>query len=263
MFGIFKKKPIIEEFARQWLLDNFEWAMRNCGSDVFFDDVELVLPTEEIFPKKISDNKQLIQYVFETMKEYAGLSSWPIELVEKEKNPNPVVAPTVVIEGAPFDPPMDVIFPDNESDPILISYSPEIASNIERMMAAFAYDLSRIFCSYIMEAPPCNEDDMGHNTELVSVFLGFGIILANSAFQFNQYTDIDSQGWSSSSTGYLSQYELTYALAIFCELKSIETDKVEKSLKENLLEYFNLARQNLTTDSRVLWRLKNIHSPKK
>lgn len=261
MFGLFKKKPIIDNSARTWLLDSYEWAMRSCGSDTFFENVELILPNSDFFPEKVSDDKQLVRYVFESMKKYAGLDDWPIEIIEKSSNPNPVVAETLVVTGTPYDPPMDVIFPEQDDDPILIEYSLELAGNPERLVSAFAYDLSRIFCSYMTEEPPGGEELLGHNIELTAGFLGFGIIMANSTFQFQQYTNVDSQGWASSSVGYLSQYELTYALAIFCELKKIETNYIENTLKNTLLPYFKLAREELSADKKILWRLNNLNTP--
>ena len=261
MFGIFKKKPVIDTSTRNWLLGNYEWAMRNCGSDTFLEDVVLVLPTNEFFPDKIQDKTHLVRYVFEKMKKYARMEDWAIEIIEKEDNPNPVVAETLVVSGGPYDPPMDVIFPETEDEPILITYSPELANNTERLVSAFAYDISRIFCSYISEEPPGGEEIFGHNVELTAVFLGFGIILANSAFQFQQYTNIGSQGWSSSSVGFLSQHELTYALAIFCELKAIENSMIDKCLKKSLLPYFKLARNEIAADPKILWRLKNTNKP--
>lgn len=261
MFGLFRKKAVIDNSSRNWLLDTYEWAIRNCGSDTFLEDVVLVLPSNDFFPEKVKDKSHLVRYIFETMKKYAGLEDWPIDIIEKEANPNPRVAETLVISGAPYDPPMDVRFPDSENEDILIAYSQDITNNIERLVSGFAYDLTRIFCSYIQEEPPGGTEFYGHNTELTAVFLGFGLILANSAHQFQQYTDVGSQGWSSSTVGYLSQYELTYALAIFCELKNIESDVIEKHLKKSLLPYFKRARQELSADSKILWRLNNINSP--
>lgn len=261
MFGIFKKKPLLEDFSKKWLLENYEWAMRNCGSDTFIEDVTLILPTDEFFPKKVEDKKQLVRYAFEQIKNYALMSDWPIDIIEKESNPDPVVGATLVVTGAPYEAPMDTIYPETDDEPILITYSLELTNNLDRLVASFAYELARIFSTYIEEEPPCEEDTYGHNVELVSIFLGFGIILINSAFQFEQYTDVDSQGWKSSSVGFLSQYEMTYALAIFCELKSVETNLVERSLDKNLLHYFIQSREELVSDEKLLWRLRNINSP--
>ena len=39
--------------------------------------------------------------------------------------------------------------------------------------------------------------------DLLTVFLGFGIFTANSAFHFKQYTTDRAQGWSAGRSGYL------------------------------------------------------------
>lgn len=262
MFRIFKKKPVIDISSRKWILDNYAWAMRNCGGGSTFEDIELVLPNNEYFPAKSDDRRELVRSVFENMKKYAGLQDWPIDIIEKEGNPNPIVAPTIVVSGAPYEATTKVIFPENDEDMIIISYSLELVNNFERLVSAFAYELSSIFCAYVEEDPPSDVEFLGHNIELTAVFLGFGIILANSAFQYQQYTDVDSQGWTLNAQGYLSQYELTYILAIFSEVKDIDNNLINNFLKKSLRSYFKLARKELKDDPKILWRLKNAIVPK-
>jgi hypothetical protein len=59
------------------------------------------------------------------------------------------------------------------------------------------------------------EPDMEPLTDLLTVFLGFGIFTANAAFRFEQHQDGRSQGWSARRQGYLSEEEFGYALARF------------------------------------------------
>lgn len=58
-----------------------------------------------------------------------------------------------------------------------------------------------------------DDPDMEQLNDLLTVFLGFGIFTANSAFRFEQHSDNTSQGWSASRLGYLSEEELGYALS--------------------------------------------------
>ena len=60
-----------------------------------------------------------------------------------------------------------------------------------------------------------DEPDMEPLNDLLTVFLGFGIFSANSAFRFEQHTDNYSQGWSTRRLGYLSEELFGYALARF------------------------------------------------
>jgi hypothetical protein len=60
-----------------------------------------------------------------------------------------------------------------------------------------------------------DEPDMEPLNDLLTVFLGFGIFTANSAFRFEQFTTNESQGWSSRRLGYLSEELFGYSLARF------------------------------------------------
>jgi hypothetical protein len=51
--------------------------------------------------------------------------------------------------------------------------------------------------------------------DLLTVFLGFGVFTANSAFRFEQHRDNRSQGWSAQRLGYLSEAQLGCALTRF------------------------------------------------
>ena len=71
-------------------------------------------------------------------------------------------------------------------------------------------------------------------TDVTACFLGFGLFGANSAFEFEQFTDFDSQGWRSSSLGYLSQREWLLNLAIFVALTGASPDDAKAGLKPAL-----------------------------
>jgi hypothetical protein len=51
------------------------------------------------------------------------------------------------------------------------------------------------------------EPDMEPLTDLLTVFLGFGIFTANAAFRFEQHQDGRPRGWSARRQGYLSEEE--------------------------------------------------------
>ena len=58
--------------------------------------------------------------------------------------------------------------------------------------------------------------------------------MANSAFNFTQYTNSDSQGWQSNRSGYLSESEHIFALALFLKLRGEDQDKALSFLKPHL-----------------------------
>ena len=90
--------------------------------------------------------------------------------------------------------------------------------------------------------PPGGADYSPMAGELTGVFMGFGIMFANSAV-------IARSGGCGGCGGgqspvrqvFLSEEEATYALAVFCHLKSIDGNKATKHLKKHLRRFFKAA----------------------
>jgi hypothetical protein len=50
MFSWFKLKPLLSEEDRQFQLATFRWLLKHFGGQDFFDNTQLVLPTNTFFP---------------------------------------------------------------------------------------------------------------------------------------------------------------------------------------------------------------------
>ena len=70
------------------------------------------------------------------------------------------------------------------------------------LVAGLAHELGHILVLR-PELVPRDDPDMEPVTDLLTVFLGFAIFTANSAFRCKQYTTDRSQGWSAGRLGYL------------------------------------------------------------
>jgi len=55
VFGLFNKKPLLDENTIQWLFDSYAWALDNFGSDIFKEETILVTPTDKYFPDKVDN----------------------------------------------------------------------------------------------------------------------------------------------------------------------------------------------------------------
>jgi hypothetical protein len=263
LFDIFRKNSLLDPGTTQWLFDSYAWALKNFGSDIFYQDTILVTPTEEHFPDKIEDAKEMASKVFQRVKKYAGMENWDCELLAQEPDENPVVAPTIVIKNAPRGPAGTFSVTDGEDQKIIITYNQDQTRNPVMLVATFAHELGHYLSSIAKEHPPGGEELWEPATDLLATFMGFGLFLTNSAFSFSQFTDVNSQGWSAQRQGYLSQYELTYALAIFCVLKDIEISEVEIHLKSTLRSFYKKAVKEINKNQETLATLKAINSPMK
>jgi hypothetical protein len=265
MFGFFKRKPLLHSTASEWIFDAYEWALRNVGTDIFYGDTILVQPTSKHFPDRIDDIDRMAETLFERVKGFAGMQNWRCELHAQEVDPDPIVSPTVVIKGAPSSPAGTFSVrksADEDVRTVRITYNPDQLRDPGSLIATFAHELAHYEAHSIQEEPPGGEECDEHATDLLAVFNGFGIFLANSAFSFQQFQSVDAQGWSSRRQGYLNQYELIYALAIFCVLKSIGRAEIEPHLKRSLIPSFRKAIREIEAGEDIA-RLKSIESFKK
>jgi hypothetical protein len=127
----------------------------------------------------------------------------------------------------------------------VITYRTDMLDDPMGLVATFAHELAHYRLSTVTELPPGGREAIEPATDLASVFMGFGLFLANSAFNFDQFQDISTQGWSYSKQGYLGEADLAYALAIFTLLTDTSPKKVRRHLDLNPRSDYKSALKDL------------------
>ncbi len=257
VFGFFKRAPLIESEAMNWQFDCFEWLFKNTGGFKVFSETVLVQPTNQFFPQHGITGQKLAEALFVQVKEYAGMSNWPCKLEVQDEDPNPVVAPTLVVQGAPSSPAGTF---SAAEEGVVITYNPGSISDPMSLIATFAHELAHYLTGAFPEEPPEGWDNWEYATDVTSVFLGFGIFAANSAFTFSQFTSVGSQGWRSNRLGYLSEPEIIHALGIFSALKGIPQSEILEHLKPSLRGLYKRACKDLLGQAQRIERLKKIEA---
>jgi hypothetical protein len=236
MFSLFANKPLLEEPATQWLLHGFAWALKNFDAELFYRDTVLVLPSNQYFPGRADSIQGMAELIFERVKRYAGVTHWPTRLVEQSSCP--LIEPQrVEIKGALRGPEGKVDESVADAHRLLIPFNAQQLNNPEGMIASFAHVLAHYLAQMAQEPPPGGVEYWPHITELLAIYLGFGLMFANSAFTFrggcgscyNPHAKRDA---------YLSEYEATYALAIFALLKEIPNSALTPHLKKHLRGFY-------------------------
>lgn len=87
-------------------------------------------------------------------------------------------------------------------------------------------------------------------TDLATVFFGFGIFSANTAFQFRQ----SNQGWSWSDLGYLKIDEWAYALALFAFLRKEKNPEWEQYLNPTIKKLFKKSSEYIYENEGSLFK---------
>lgn len=242
LLELFKSRPILDEESVEWLFDLYDWALRNFGAEIFFHQTVLVAPTNQFFPGTANSSEAMAQMIFDKVRDYAGLKHWPCRLTSQQSCATQ--SPRIAIAGAIRD--MNGQEPEvTEQERLMIAYDPQQVNNPEAIIASFAHTLAHYMGSMAQEMPPGGEDNWPQVTEVLAVFLGFGLMFSNSAFNYRNKACGSCQPVTVNRQAWLSQYDITYALAIFAVLKEIPAGQVNRHLKKSLRAFFKKAYRDV------------------
>ncbi|MDM8545793.1 hypothetical protein QUF61_04825 [Candidatus Venteria ishoeyi] len=243
LFNWFDKAPLLEEASTQWLLQSFSWCRDHFDADFFYQQTPLVIPSNQFFPGRADSVHGMAELIFERVKTYAGMAHWPFELLEPGQ-----CALDAPLQIQIEDPLRGTDLPPAAADlPRLpVQYDPRQINNPEAMIATYAHALAYYLSGTATQPPPGDPEHHPHATEVLAIFMGFGLMFANSAFTFRG-------GCGSCQTvgraAYLSEFEATYALAIFCVLKEIPPRQVTPYLKKHLRGFFKRAMREVSVEN--------------
>lgn len=255
----FRRQPLLDASSIAWQYEVFGWALRHFGTDIFQDETILVLPSNAHFPGRANSIPEMARLIFQQVQQHAGLAHWPCRVVDPGAF-DPETRPRLVIQGALRGSRGIVPTAVSPAERLTVTYDPDMVRNPEALIGTYAHTLAHYLAALAQEAPPGGEANWPHATELLAVFMGFGVILANSAFNVPTRQCGACQGPASDRASYLSQYDITYALAIFCALKGIAPGAVTPHLKSSLRGFFRKAMKQVVA-SDDLERLRAIDRP--
>lgn len=256
LFGLLGRKPVLDEVTVQWMLDTFAWARRNFDARVFDEETILVTPSNEHFPGRSDSAQGMAEMILQQVKGHAGLANWPCRLLDESAMATmtpPRLAFTGALRGSQAQPPA----PAGEA--LAIPYEPGQLRDPEVLIANYAHALAFYLGAQAKEPPPGGAENWPHVTELLAVFLGFGVMMANSANTTRIRSCGSCSGPAVERHNYLSQYDITYALAIFCALKNIPTATVLRHLKSTLRPFYKQAFREVVNNKPALGRLREIY----
>lgn len=301
MFNLFSRnRQLLDEEVINWIFDTYDWAFKQFDQTVFFDETDLVLPTNQFFPGEQNSVNGMASLIFEQVKQHAGMSHWPTELINvteteyQTANPSSLtvngqlwgkqaqasfavagktdaefhVTPRKTTHEPEYSSDLNVVMSSGKAsnavaqdNRIKFVFHPQQLNSPEGLIAHFAQGLAQHLVRAAESPPPGGKEYLPIATELMGVFMGFGVIFANSAV-------VPRTGGCGGCGGgqspvrevVLNQDEATYALALFCQLKSIHHKSVSKYLKKHLRGFFKAAlsdcQRRLTANNASSKRIK-------
>ena len=256
MFGFVGTQDLVCEEDASWLFDTFAWSLKYFGSDVFRDETILVVPDNAHFPGRADSAAGMAGLIFDHVRRYAGMEHWPLRLAEQaacaiEQPPGLEIRGTLRGSGGiPLTEP-------GSGGRIGVTYDPDLVGNPEALIASFAHALAHYLTQTAAEPPPGGAQYWPRATEVVAAFMGFGLMFANSAFTV-PVRSCGSCGPGAQRRSYLTQYESTYALAIFSVLKDIPAKSVVRNLNKPLRPFLRQCVKEIKGKPRELERLTSV-----
>ena len=257
LFGLIGKQRLVDEADVRWLFDTFAWSLRHFDCDVFFDETILVVPDNQHFPGRADSVSAMAELIFDHVRRYAGMEHWPLRLAHESACALPAT-PRTEIRGVPRGARGVAPARPKEAETIPVNYDPQLVGNPEALIASFAHTLAHYLGQSATEPPPGGAAYWPQATELLALFMGFGLMFANSAFNVPVRSCGSCGGPQAQRRSYLTQYETTYALAIFCVLKEISDKTVAHQLKKPLRPYFRKCVKEIRNSQDELERLRSV-----
>ena len=257
VFGFFEKKQLLEEDNIEWLFETFSWALRNFDANVFYNESILVTPSNKHFSGEESTAEGMANIIFEQVKQYAGMTHWPTRLMN-DADITSLPKPQIEIKGALRGSKGELTVPEDDSQRITITYNEFQLNDPEVLIATYAHALAHYLSTTTKEAPPGGVDNWAFATELLAVFLGFGVIMSNSANTSKIRSCGSCSGPAIERTNFLTQFDTTYALAIYCHLKQIPISEVTPVLKKSLRSFFKNAMKDVSQRTSEIDKLKHL-----
>lgn len=254
MFGLFKKSPVLEVSSSKWLFDAFAWSLQNFDAEYFYNETVLVLPNNDYFPGSAASPEAMANLIFDQVKKYAGIEHWPTRLVEDSSAS--LEFPKIEIKGALRGAGGVANDSINDEQKLPILFYPQQISNPEGMISSFAHTVAHHLGQMAGDPPPGGAEHWPHVTELLAIYMGFGVMFANSAFTYSGGGCASCYNPAANRDAYLSEREATYALAIFSVLKDIPITHITKHMKGHLRGVFKKAVKEINNRDSDLQRLK-------
>ncbi|MBL4600648.1 MAG: hypothetical protein JKX93_16925 [Rhizobiaceae bacterium] len=227
-----RAKPTIDKDDEGWQLEAWGWLLENLGGVEGLKSYPALKPSQADFPP--SGKKQIAhaEFVFEQVASRLNVDPGDFELALQDEDVDPIVGPLAIVANVPNTPLGTYQLDGNHKH--IITVNPSSLKDLEQLIATIAHEICHPILLTFPEAPPGGAEAEEYATDLAMAFFGFGVFGGNSAFVHNQFNDnaTGTQGWSISRSGYLTQNEWGYALA----LRHLLTQAPEESWLEYLVE---------------------------
>jgi hypothetical protein len=235
MFGL-KPKPPVSDEDRQWVDDGFNRLSRMLGHKRMLE-ANLVLPDAEHFPDPYDKSESAAEKMLCRICDYMKVDRSQIDLEIFPDETEELKEMLPYWKGSHNGCAGLYVHPDDESHRMVVALRSSQLDDPMALVATLAHELGHVILlgGGLMEH---SVKDMEPMTDLLTVFLGFGIFNANCAARLTKWQNDRKQGWSMQRLGYLPEEIYGYALARFAYERGERRPEWTKHLSTNVRSYF-------------------------
>ena len=243
MLNFFKTPHVIQASTADNIFEYFHWVIDNFDASTFIHHTRLVLPNSTFFPDKTNNEFDMAKALCQRILEHSGLAHWPFKMVPPDQfhlNPPPLLA--LDCSARPHTSGAETakeIAADN-SEQLLLSYSSAMMKKPMDLVASMSNLVAQHYLLQSRQTPPAGPESFNETAEIISIFMGFGVLVANSAYTFRGSCASCYDARANRSAA-LSENEAVFALALFTLLKEIPASHATAELKPYLRGTFKKA----------------------
>jgi len=249
MFGLRAKLPVSDD-ERQWVERGFERLSHMLGHQRMLH-VRVVLPDAEYFPDPWDKSEAAAEKMFCRICDFMKVRRSQIDF---EVFPDEAAELSTLLpywRGNHGGCAGLYVHPEDESKRMVVALKKSQLEDPLTVVATLAHELGHVI---LLGGGFIDHDvkDMEPMTDLLTVFLGFGIFNANCAARFRQWQNDRKQGWSMQRLGYLPEEVYGYALAWFAQQRGEHRPEWTKHLSANVKTYFRKSAEWLEREQRAI-----------
>lgn len=237
MFSSNPTCPVEQEIAA-WIETRMRWLSKQFGRDKL-RSIEVVLPTPEYFPDVYDASDETIRTLMDRVCGYMGVLPSRVQVSIYQDRP-PVETDGLVRGTAGLY--------VEESGEFRIWIEEQNLNDPLALVATMAHELGH---ALLLGEGRITADDADHEplTDLQTVFLGLGVIAANSVVRESTSRMGHYSWWGMSSQGYLTMQMYGYALAVFARERDEDRPAWARHLRPDVRKAFEQGQKFLRNGS--------------
>lgn len=243
-----KPPQLITQSSALWIVDCFAYAFKYLDKEEFIQRTQLIKPSNQFFPGAVASVEEKAENIFQHSLGFSGLAHWPFQLLHPSKVATIGDANIRMHRDGQLDTARNsrqvISCADFSQGSIFLSYNPQQTLKAEDLAASYGQLFAQHLIYQARHLPPNGAQYLQEASEVVAVFMGFGVMMANSAYTFRGGCGSCFNAASNRQAN-LTENEIIFALAMFCKLKKITAKEGTLHLKKHLKRPFLTASRQI------------------